>query len=74
MLGAPGTDASTNVLSRWKVGYNQVGLSFPRSAVLAEEVFQSGPQIRREWAEGELHADLVNVPNNDPVHRAAAFR
>src|SRR5262249_58992678 len=27
------------------------------SAVLAEEVFQSWPQIRREWADGELHAD-----------------
>ena len=43
-------------------------------AVLAEDVFQSGPRIRREWADGELHADLVSAPHNDPVHRAAAFR
>jgi hypothetical protein len=38
-------------------------------AVLAEEVFQSGPQIRREWADGELHADLVSAPHNARVER-----
>ena len=37
-------------------------------AVLAEQVFQSGPQIRREWADGELHAVFASVPPNYPAH------
>jgi hypothetical protein len=32
--------------------------------VLAEEVFQSGPQVRREWTDGEVHVVLVSVPPN----------
>src|SRR5262249_41649991 len=33
------------------------------------EILASEPQIRREWADGELHADLVSAPLNARVER-----